>query len=532
MPSVRSFLPTVILAITLLWPSAASAENAEIASEGSNSAIMAPIIDSLEPAYASLASHLNAYVLDATFSPVTERNLATISGTEQLTYHNNTGAPIDTIYFRLYANNDEYGTGAISVDTVTVDRKPILNRLSVSDTLLTISLNTPLAVGRDVVLNAAFTTTIPTDPQQSYGMFKYDKSSKIYSLAHWLPLLAGWDTEAGWNTDPISVNGDPVFTAAATFDVRLTAPADLIFATSGSLIDAPDIDGDQQRMHFTSGPSRDFDMAASSEFVVSTAMAGGTEIRSFALPRADDGAAVALKAGTQAVKTYSDLVGEYPYEELDIVQVEVGNGAGGVEFPGLVFIGADFYDLNGEADQSVPHLLEFIVVHEVAHQWFYNVIGSDQYLHAFLDEAMANAMSVNWFAENYDSATANQQANYQLRAGYFNLLFHDGDQVVDQPTDAFASMDEYGVIIYGKGALAFLELQKTIGNDAFFAALHQYFQDYAFAIATPDDLRAEFEQSSGSSLTDFWQHWFEEADGLDDFDASDLSRMLRELNGT
>ena len=78
----------------------------------------------------------------------------------------------------------------------------------------------------------------------------------------------------------------------------------------------------------------------------------------------------------------------------------------------------------------------------------------------------------------------------------------------------------------------FWNCRKRSASDAFFAALHQYFQDYAFAIATPDDLRAEFEQSSGSSLTDFWQHWFEEADGLDDFDASDLSRMLRELNGT
>jgi aminopeptidase N len=403
-----------------------------------------------------------------------------------------------------------------------------LSYLGQDDTLLTISLNHPLAVDDQITLAFSFVTTIPTDPTQSYGMFKYDTTTNTYALAHWLPLLAGWDVEAGWNTGPISVNGDPVFTEAATFDVRLEAPADLVFATSGSAIDEDTIDGDTSSIHFTSGPSRDFDMSASAAFVVTTATAGETTIRSFALPGSEDEAEVALRTAQQAVESFNSLIGEYPYEELDVMQVEVGNGAGGVEFPGMVFIGADFYDLTSDQAKSVPHLLEFIVAHEVAHQWFYNVIGNDQYMHAFMDEAMANYMTIVYFSDVYDANVANEQANYQLRSGYLDFLFKKGDQVIDQPTDAFPSMGTYGVIIYGKGALAFMELRREIGTDAFFAALQQYFRDFAYKIATPADMRGEFEQASGKDLTEFWTHWFDEADGPDDFDATDLARLLRE----
>ena len=181
-----------------------------------------------------------------------------------------------------------------------------------------------------------------------------------------------------------------------------------------------------------------------------------------------------LESGAKSLQVYNELIGLYPYEELDLVQVAIGNGAGGVEFPGMVFIGASFYDVqSGNID---PNFLEFVVVHEVAHQWFYSVVGNNQYQHAFMDESLANYLSVVYFAAEYGTEDANRQANLNLRLGYFDLLFQQGDQVVDQPTDAFLEHAQYGVIIYGKGALAFMELRQTIGTDAFFAGLHQYYQ--------------------------------------------------------
>ena len=471
---------------------------------------------------------MTRYEFDGRFTPAGPNTNARIEGEVEITYWNHTGASLDALYLRLYPNALEYAEGELRVIRSSVDGESAPGTFSHDDTLYSIPLDSPVADGGTIRVSVTFETVVPTDPRQSYGMFQYDSNSNIYSLAHWLPLLAGWDEQNGWNTGPISVNGDPIFTEAAVFDVAIVAPADLVLVTSGSLIGQERAYDDMQS-HFASGPSRDFAMAASSDFEAQSTQVGKTTVRSYALPSTEAGAARVLESAARALEIYSDLIGPYPYEELDLVEVDVGNGAGGVEFAGLVYIGADFYD-SDELDSIQPGFLEFIVVHEVAHQWFYGVVGNNQYQHAFMDESLANYLSIVYYAVAYDAEEANRQANLNLRLSYFDLLFEKGDQVVDQPTDDFPTMRDYGRIIYGKGALAFMELRQEIGTDAFFAGLRQYYEDFAFEVAQPEDMKAAFEAASGQDLGTFWTHWFDEAAGADDFDATDLARLLRELD--
>lgn len=488
----------------------------------------APLIDSLEAKYLRSTADLTRYEVTAELEPASADALARIVGRATIAYRNHTGAPLRALYLRLYPNAAEYDAGEMTVSRLQVDDANIRGTLGQDDTLLTIPLPEPVAKDATVEVAFRFKTVIPTDPRNSYGMFKYDTDTNTYALAHWLPLLAGWDAEHGWNTGPISINGDPVFTEAAVFSVELTAPAELVVATSGSLIDQETI-GNATKRHIASGPSRDFVIAASPDFEIQERTVGETTVRSYALPDSRPGATLVLEKGAQALETYNDLIGQYPYEELDLVEVDIGNGAGGVEFSGLVYVGSAFYD-SDEIGTDRPGFLEFIVVHEVAHQWFYGVVGNNQYQHAFMDESLANYLSIVYYAAAYGADEANRQANLQLRLGYFNVLFDEGDQIIDQPTDDFPSMRAYGEIIYGKGALAFLELRREIGTEAFFGALQHYYEDFAFLVAEPDDLKAAFETASGQNLDAFWRHWFEEPAGEDDFDATDLARLLRELD--
>jgi hypothetical protein len=506
--------------------SAAARAELPIASSASVDPDYAPLVDSVEPDYLRTTRDLTRYEVVAELTPVDGQSNASIAGKTTITYQNHTGTSLDEIYLRLYPNSAEYAEGEMTVSRIRVDGQQATGALGQDDTLLTIALPTPAADGAEIKLSFRFKTTIPTDPRRSYGMFKYDTGTNTYSLAHWQPLLAGWDRVHGWNTGPVSKNGDPVFTEAAVFDVSLTAPPNLVFATSGSALDQT-ANGESATTHYASGPSRDFVMAASADFVVTETTVGETTVRSFAWPGSEEGSQRVLESGAKSAKLYNDLIGLYPYEELDLVQVNIGNGAGGVEFPGLVYIGASFYDLaSGNVD---PDFLEFVVVHEVAHQWFYNVVGNNQYQHAFMDESLANYLSVVYFAAEYSADEANKQANLNLRLGYFDLLFQQGDEVVDQPTDDFPSEHAYGVVIYGKGALAFMELRREIGADPFFAGLQRYYRDFAFEVAEPEDMKAAFEAASGQDLTEFWTHWFEQPDGADDFDAADLARLLREI---
>jgi hypothetical protein len=451
-----------------------------------------------------------------------------ISGTLDLRYVNDTGEELDLLHFRLYPNGDEYAEGGLNLEIVAIDGEPIDLQTSVADTVATIALPGSLADGEMLDIAITFVTTVPTDPVGSYGMFAFDSPTGNYALAHWLPLLAGYDPVTGWLLDPLSEYGDPVFTNAALFDVAITAPDHLVFVTTGSEIEATPAGDGLVRRQFISGPVRDFVMAVGDDFEVMSVEVGETTVNSFHEPGDEHGGELVLTAAAQSLAIFNDYFGAYPYEEMDLVQIDLGNGAGGVEFPQLMFIGGDYYG-SPTTPEIIPRLLEFIVAHEVAHQWWYAMVGNNQYRHAFTDEGLTNFCTVLYFTEQYGEEVGRQQANYNLRASYFNVLFNAGDEIVDQPTDDFPSGQYYGSIVYGKAGLGFEAIDREIGRDAFLAALQSYARDFRFEVATPDDLLAAFETASGQELDELWTHWFEEANGREDFDSADLARLLREL---
>lgn len=471
------------------------------------------------------AGTLSRFRIDATFTPTSGTTMASIAGDVDLRFVNSTPDALDELYFRLYPNNEEYESGGMTIDRVTLDGEELAVSLSVGDTVATVSLPDSLEPDDAIDLHISFTTTIPNDPIGSYGMFSYDEQHTSYALAHWLPLLAGYDPESGWLLDPPSQNGDPVFTNTALFDVTLTAPSDLVFVTTGSEIKASKLANGRTKHHYLSGPVRDFVMAADVDFEVESIAVGGTMVNSYFNTGSRDGGLAVLTAGAQALQVYNDLFGEYPYEEMDLVQIDLGNGAGGVEFPQLMFIGSDYYSNSA----SIPHFLEFIVAHEVAHQWWYGLVGNDQYAHAFMDEALANFVTTVYFGEIYGPDSEKEQVNYNLKTSYFAVLFNAQDEIVDQPSDAFRSQRTYGAIIYGKGALAFAAVRDAIGNKAFYAGLQEYYADYRFQVATPAEMKAAFEDASGQNLDELWRHWFDSAEGRKDFNAADLANLLKEI---
>jgi aminopeptidase N len=109
------------------------------------------------------------------------------------------------------------------------------------------------------------------------------------------------------------------------------------------------------------------------------------------------------------------------------------------------------------------------------------------------------------------------------------MLFNQGDEIVDQPTDSFPTMDSYGVTIYGKGSLGFEAIRTQIGDDAFFGALQAYLLQERFKVAVPDDLLNAFEQASGQDLSALWRHWFEAAEGSQDYSYQDYQDLLNRL---
>jgi aminopeptidase N len=116
-----------------------------------------------------------------------------------------------------------------------------------------------------------------------------------------------------------------------------------------------------------------------------------------------------------------------------------------------------------------------------------------------------------------------------LELSYLTTLFEDGDVIVDYPTDDFPTMRAYVVAVYHKGALGFRAIQEEIGDDAFFAGLRDYVARHRFGVATPDDLRRALAEAAGRELDESWRHWFEAAEGHQDYTPADLEEVYRLL---
>ena len=115
---------------------------------------------------------------------------------------------------------------------------------------------------------------------------------------------------------------------------------------------------------------RDFTLAASPDFQVTSGSVDGTQINSFSSSGFEAGGEAALQVASGSLETYNQLFGAYPYAELDVVQAPM-RYASGVEYPTIILINSDLYD--------DPQEMDFIITdaHEVAHQWWYNLVGND-----------------------------------------------------------------------------------------------------------------------------------------------------------
>jgi aminopeptidase N len=140
----------------------------------------------------------------------------------------------------------------------------------------------------------------------------------------------------------------------------------------------------------------------------------------------------------------------------------------------------------------------YTVVHENAHQWWYALVGNDQFNYSWQDEGLAEYSSLLFFENtpNYGitrtgmlgSATKAYRAFYSV----YNQIFGDANTAMNRPLSEFISDYEYVNIAYNKGLLMFEALRTAMGDEKFFASLKDYFESNVYTIATPEHLIAAF----------------------------------------
>lgn len=375
--------------------------------------------------------------------------------------------------------------------------------LSHSNTVLQLPLPEPVHPGGTLRLELEFNGQVPQDfgrgtGKTGYGIFNF--SQGVMSMAGWYPTLAVYDAE-GWNLDPVSQIGDSVCSDMAFYDVNVVADRNLVVAATGVRVGREE-QGGKVHSRFVSGPARDFYLALSPDFKVASREVGGTLLNAYTLPEHESAGLETLTNADHALHTYNRLFGSYQYAEFDVVDAPL-RYALAVEFPGIVLIGSELYER--------PHAVDFegAIAHEMAHQWWYNLVGNDVIDDPWLDEAFTTYSSSLYFQEAHgEDAYQAMVASLEER---YNSLIEDGQ---DSPVDgslrffeAPGSSGRYGGVVYAKGALFFKAVRDEIGDAAFFQALQRYYSSYRYRIAQPADLLASFETAAGRELDDLYETW-------------------------
>jgi hypothetical protein len=418
-------------------------------------------------------------------------DLLRLNGSMEVRYTNMEDVPLHEIHFRLYPN---LLGGKLTVHQVQVEDTSVAAQYELGHSLMIVPLRIALEPGQDMVIRVDFSVWIPDSLEMNYGVLAY--VDNVLALAHAYPMIAVYDDE-GWNEEIPSPNGDLTYADASFYLVRIIAPRRVTLVTSGIKISLNET-GQDQVLTVAGGPARDFYLAASPEYEETSQTFGEITIRSYAPAGYEQGSQSAVEIAARAVEVFSGRYTAYPYRELDLVVTPTR--ALGIEYPGMIAITSWTYDLN---DPRTRDTLEATVVHEVGHQWFYNLIGDDQLDDPWLDESLTQFAVLQYYsdvygAQGYDGFRDSLE-NRWARVEFANIPI--GLPVADY-RDA-----EYAAIVYGRGPLFFVALREAMGADAFDAFLREYAVSLSWAISTPETLLALAEKNCACNLDPFFNEW-------------------------
>ncbi|MGW0579123.1 M1 family aminopeptidase [Streptomyces sp. NPDC002920] len=361
------------------------------------------------------------------------------TGHESATFTNASATPLSEVYLRLWDNY--HGTCSATPIVVSNVTGGTAGSLSVGCTALPITLATPLAQGQSATVGFDLGITVPSGADR----FGYDGSFSFVGNA--LPVLAVKDG-AGWHLDPYTNNGESFYSLAADFKVTLDHPTTLLVPATGTSVDTAGSNG-RTVTTATATQVRDFAWAAGPFTRISGTSTAGTPVNVYSVSGISSSDAQSmLTTARTAVDAHAARFGAYPYGELDAV-IDNNFWFGGMEYPGFVL------DLVSTT----------ALTHEIGHQWWYGIVGDDEYNSPWLDESFTDYAT--------DLALGKTGTSCWSSVSWASSA--------EKITNSMAYWDthssRYSTVVYGYGKCALHDLRRLIGD----TAMAKLLKDYATA---------------------------------------------------
>ncbi|GBD08938.1 Aminopeptidase N [Candidatus Thermoflexus japonica] len=449
-----------------------------------------------------------AYRIGGILEPVPGR----LRGRLILTFPYDQGPPLRALCFRAWANAPASGGARLEVGRVRIGETLSGPEWSADRTAFTVTLPSPLLPGGTVELEMPFTVTVGSRAG-GYGLMQKTPDGRLV-LYYGYPELARI-REGRCVLDPPWENGDLHQAEAAHFAWRLRLPQGTALAASGVIVQESAGPGGWQTVEIVAPYTRNFVMVAG-EMARLSIERDGIRVNGFYRNAPAEAARQALEAAADALERFGKAFGEYPFPELDVVEVPLQGGAAGVEAGGLVMIGEDVYgmgDLSGllgglSSGRGSLDLLGFVVAHEVAHQWWYGIVGNDAHREPWLDEGLTNWSAAFWVEQAHGPEAARMTWDLLVLFPY-RLRLMEGNLPLNEPAERYSELD-YAAIVYGKGAWMYEALRREMGEERFFAFLRRYLQRHRWGWATGDSWRETLSEVWGRERAEaFYRRWVE-----------------------
>lgn len=385
--------------------------------------------------------------------------------------------------------------------------------------ILKVFLAKPIAKGEKVTLTTPFFVKLP-----SY-ISRMGQQNQSYIICQWYPKPAVYDRK-GWHEMPYLDQGE-FYSEYGNFKVNISLPASYVVGATGTLQNedeyktykqlgianktgtnkyAPSGGSASKTLTYMAENVHDFAWFADKDFIIeydTLQLRSGRiiDVFSYHQPNGNKLWEKSTEYLEDAVRRYSNWVGEYPYPVVAAVEGPKNLMSGGMEYPMITHITSpDANELR----------LDAVITHEVGHNWFYSILGSNERRHAWMDEGINSYYQFRYEAEKYRANSffgaalpehvKARSTDELLRIVYRALSMLPMEKPIETHSASFKSKEEYGYVVYIKTAVWMYIMELNVGKDKLDKAIQAYFNEWKFKHPYPEDFRASLEQSLNIDL--------------------------------
>ncbi|MEJ7768927.1 MAG: M1 family metallopeptidase [Chitinophagaceae bacterium] len=399
--------------------------------------------------------------------------------------------------------------------------------------IMKIMLNDDLLPGGHVSIETPFSVKIP-----GY-ISRMGYSDGMFMITQWYPKPAVYDRK-GWHPIPYLDMGE-FYSEFGNFEVTINVSSEYVVAATGTLLTTdelmqyksvgnknlklfkqvgnakekaneyfPRFKSAFKKLQYYAKNVHDFAWFADKDLVIqydTLLLKSGkvTDVFSFKQPSGNEEWINSIEFVKDALKKYSQWIGEYPYEVAIAVEGPSNASSGGMEYPMITMITSPGADREN---------LDAVITHEVGHNWFYGVLATNERDHAWMDEGINTYYQFRYEAEKYRSNSifgnaipleAKQQSSQQFLHALYNAFANiPMFTPIDIPAAEFSSDEDYSLTVYIKAATWMYKLESLMGRETLDSGMQEFFSQWKFRHPYPEDLLQVLQKKSGKDLGDIF----------------------------